>query len=116
MTKLFKLIDINNVDKVIDLRLAIPVLSVNDEWHCFLKYISEHAKELFDDTYIDLSEMFIVKVNDRYDLILKIKNDLRSKMSIHYAVEDLCFSLSKVEFIDVNERETIARIYNVPKP
>jgi len=115
MIKLFDQIYIN-INDVIPLHLAIPVLSVNDEWHCFFKYIFEYAEELFGNTYIDLSEMFIVKVNDRYDLILKIKNDLRSKMSIHYAVENLCFSFSRVEFIDVNERETIARIYNVPKP
>jgi hypothetical protein len=115
MTKLLKLININNVDKVITLRLLIPVLSTNNEWYCFFKYISEYVEELFDDTYVDLSNMFIVKVGNRYDLILKIKNDLISKMSIHYAVENLCFSFSKVEFTD-NNNETIVRIYNVPKP
>jgi hypothetical protein len=115
MTELLELINID-IDKVIALHLAIPVLSTNDEWHCFLKYISEYVEELFDDKYVDLSNMFIVRMNDRFDLILKIKNDLISKMSIHYVVENLCFSFSKVEFIDVNERETIVRIYNVPIP
>jgi hypothetical protein len=104
-----------NVDYWMFVRLLIPVLLTNDEWYCFFRYIGENANELFLDGVVDTLGMFIVKVGNRYDLILKIKNDLISKMSIHYAVEYLCFSFSRVEFID-NNNETIVRIYNVPKP